>query len=206
MFVVKLYAKVLCADVEYKTLSIKYQTTAREMIQLLLNKFRMKHTDPNLFYLTMEVWIRNTGIPIRTVVVLDDKACPAQIQASYPHQETKFSLVMKRGGLVKIYDCCLMSASRYKSLLISDHTNVEELIQLLLNCYDSNERPSKFALYEVGPQRRTERKLHRSEYPLQLQNEWPGQDIYHFELRWNNDEPSRKRYLDMVYYCTSTAV
>lgn len=61
MFVVKLYAKVLCADVEYKTLSIKYHTTAREMIQLLLNKFRMKHTDPNLFYLTMEVWIRNTG-------------------------------------------------------------------------------------------------------------------------------------------------
>lgn len=42
----------------------------------------------------------------------------------------------------------------YKSLLISDHTTVDELIQLLLNCYDSDERPSKFALYEVCPQRK----------------------------------------------------
>ena len=88
-FVVKVYAKVLCSDVEYKTLSINYSTTAREMIRLLLNKFRIKHKDPNLFYLTMEVWIRKTGIPIRSVMILDGMACPAQIQASYPHQDTK---------------------------------------------------------------------------------------------------------------------
>ena len=81
---------MLCSDVEYKTLSINYSTTAREMIRLLLNKFRIKHKDPNLFYLTMEVWIRKTGIPIRSVMILDDMACPAQIQASYPHQDTKY--------------------------------------------------------------------------------------------------------------------
>ncbi|XP_074595669.1 RA domain-containing protein rau [Brevipalpus obovatus] len=193
MFVVKVYAKVLCSDIEYKTLSIKYHTSAREMIQMLLNKFRMRHTDPNLFYLTMEVRIRNTGIPIRSVMVLEDKACPAQIQASYPHQETKFALVMKRGGLVKIYDSCLMSASRYKSLLISDHTTVQELIGLMLHCYGTDEKPAKFVMYEVGPTRHWERKLHQDEFPLRLQNEWPTQDMYHFELRRNNEEPIQKR-------------
>lgn len=57
----KVYAKVLCPDVEYKTLSVSKVTTCREMVTMLLNKFRMKHTDPNLFYFTMEITIRRTG-------------------------------------------------------------------------------------------------------------------------------------------------
>ncbi|XP_076348499.1 uncharacterized protein LOC143246173 isoform X2 [Tachypleus tridentatus] len=45
----KIYTRVLCADMEYKTLCITRDTTSKELV---------KHRDPNLFYLTMEVWMR----------------------------------------------------------------------------------------------------------------------------------------------------
>ena len=46
---------------EYKTLCISYTTTSKDVVQKLLSKFRMKHRDPNLFYLAMEVTATNKG-------------------------------------------------------------------------------------------------------------------------------------------------
>jgi len=197
--VVKVHSRILCPDVEYKTLSISRDTNCKQVISQLLTKFRMTHRDPNLFYLTMEVWIRNTGIPIRSVMVLDEKACPAYLQACCPHQETKFTMMMRRGGLVKVYDSCLMSGAMYKSVLLSDRTNVEELIHLLVNCTSHQSSPQqkssarggsnssgvgqKYNLYEVCPAKNCERKLHAQELPLRIQLEWPTQDLVFFELR-----------------------
>ncbi|RWS02531.1 uncharacterized protein B4U79_02128, partial [Dinothrombium tinctorium] len=126
-------------------------------------------------------------------MVLDDDSYPAQLQACYPHHNIKFSLMMRRGGLVKVYDSCLMSGSLYKSVLLSDHTSAEELIQLLLHCYNSKEKHTAFALYEVCPSRKYERKLHKDELPLRTQKEWPLQDLYFLQLRYNADEPLQKR-------------
>lgn len=58
---IKVYARCLGSSVEYKTLSITYQTSCREVVTSLLNKYRMRHRDPNLFYLTMEVTVRRAG-------------------------------------------------------------------------------------------------------------------------------------------------
>jgi len=186
--VVKVFSRVLSADVEYKALSITKTTTAEEVIRMLLSKFRQKHRDPNLFFLTIEVWIRKTGIPLRSVMVLDDKACPAQLQAVYPHQGTKFTLQMKRGGLVKVYDSCLSSGTQYKSLLLSDRTTVEELIQLVLHCNHSLESPQNFCLYEVSPARSYERRLHKEDLPLRIQQEWPTEDLVFFQLKRNTSD------------------
>lgn len=182
---VKIYARVLCSDIEYKTISIGYHTTSKEVVRMLLGKFKMKHRDPNLFYLTMEVWVRKTGIPIQTVMVLDDEACPVKLQSCHPHGESKFSLQMKRGGLVKVYDSCLMAGSMYKSLLVSERTTAEELIQLLLHCYNSIESPAKFSLYELCFMRKYERKLNLNDQPLRIQQNWPLPGQYAFQLRRN---------------------
>lgn len=56
----------------------------------------------------------------------------------------------RRGGLVRIYDSALMSNSQYKSLLISDRTTADELLALLLTCYNSSEKVEQFSLYEVS--------------------------------------------------------
>jgi len=93
--VVKIYTKVLCSDVEYKALAVTKQTTCKEVVQMLLHKFRLRHLDPNLFYLTMEVCFPREGIPTRSVLALDDEASLAQLQSCYPQKDLKFSLVIR---------------------------------------------------------------------------------------------------------------
>nr|CAD7394638.1 unnamed protein product [Timema cristinae] len=233
---IKVYAKCLRPDIEYKTLSITFQTSCREVVTSLLNKYRMRHRDPNLFYLTMEVTVRKAGfgggirrVPtisvcgtvaairyhtatillqyrycpgtvrvryyagVRTVLVLDEEARPAALQSCHPRGDSRFSLQTRRGGLVKIYDSILMPASQYKSLLISDRTTVDELIQILLSCYNSKEQVEQFSLYEVCKSQEYQRKLHPDDCPLQVQQCWGSPSEFHFLIRRNLDfRPCRK--------------
>ncbi|XP_078032924.1 RA domain-containing protein rau [Augochlora pura] len=188
---IKVYANCLRPDIEYKTLSITYETTCREVVQNLLNKYRMRHRDPRLFYLTMEVTLRRPNV--RTVLSLDEDARPAVLQLCHPRGDSRFSLQTHRGGLVKIYDSALMSGSKYKSLLISEQTTVDELIQMLLSCYSSKERVEQFSLYEVCEGEEYQRKLHPDDSPLKVTQRWTSVDR-HLRIRRNPDyNPHRRK-------------
>ncbi|XP_044740409.1 uncharacterized protein LOC123301630 isoform X2 [Chrysoperla carnea] len=180
---IKVYAKCLRPDIEYKTLSITFQTTCKEVVTTLLNKYKMRHRDPRLFYLSMEVTVRKAGV--RTQLALDEDARPAVLQSCHPRGDSKFSLQTRRGGLVKVYDSALMSNSQYKSLLISARTTSDELIALLLSCYGSSEPIEQFSLYEVSNDREQQRKLHPDDRPLLVQQSW--QLPCHFLIRRNPD-------------------
>ncbi|XP_012229557.1 uncharacterized protein rau [Linepithema humile] len=187
---IKVYANCLRPDIEYKTLSITYQTTCREVVQNLLNKYRMRHRDPRLFYLTMEVTVRRANV--RTVLPLDEDARPAVLQSCHPRGDSKFSLQTRRGGLVKIYDSALMSGSKYKSLLVSEQTTVDELIQMLLSCYSSKEPVEQFSLYEVCEGEEYQRKLHPDDSPLKVTQRWTSVDR-HLRIRRNPDYNQHRR-------------
>ncbi|XP_018561056.1 uncharacterized protein LOC108903382 [Anoplophora glabripennis] len=182
---IKVYARCLRPDIEYKTLSITFQTTCKEVTDTLLRKYKMKHRDPKLFYLSMEVTVRKAGV--RTHLALDDDARPAILQSCHPKGDSKFSLQTRRGGLVKVHDSVLNSNSQYKSLLISARTTVDELIALLLNCYSSKERVEQFSLYEVNTDKEQQRKLHPDDRPLQVQQTWLPSHQCHFLIRRNPD-------------------
>lgn len=183
---IKVYAKCLRPDIEYKTLSIGYQTTCREVVSTLLSKYKMKHRDPKLFYLCMEVTVRKAGV--KTQLTLDENARPAVLQSCHPKGDSKFSLQTVRGGLVKVYDSALNANSQYKSLLISARTTVDDLLTLLLTCSNSNERVEQFSLYEVCTDREQQRKLHPDDRPLHVQALWaPGFMKCHFLIRRNPD-------------------
>ncbi|XP_072159920.1 uncharacterized protein rau isoform X2 [Bemisia tabaci] len=183
--IIKVYARCLRPDIEYKTLSITYQTTCRDIIKMLLNKYRMRHRDPNLFFLTMEVTVRKVGL--RTVLVLDDEARPAVLESCHPRGESRFALQTRRGGLVKVFDSAIMQGSQYKSLLISERTTVDELIQILLSCYGSKEQVEQFSLYEVCKNQEYQRKLHPDDRPLMVQMCWSPPHEFHFLIRRNLD-------------------
>lgn len=99
----------------------------------------------------------------------------------------RFSLQTRRGGLVKIYDSVLNSNSQYKSLLVSAKTSSDELIAILLNCYNSKERVEQFSIYEVNSEKEQQRKLHPDDRPLQVQQMWIPNQKCHFLLRRNPD-------------------
>jgi hypothetical protein len=121
---IKVYASCLRSDIEYKTLSVTYKTTSRELIWLLLSKYKMRHRDPKLFYLTMDINIKRTGIPLRRTLSLDDDSRPAELKSCHPWGECKFTLQMRKGGIVRIHDSILMAESKYKCLLISDQVTI----------------------------------------------------------------------------------
>lgn len=178
-------------DVEYKTLSISKETTSKQVISMLLNKFKLKHRDSNLYFITMEIIIRKSGIPFRSVIVLNDEASPAQLKACYPNDELKFSIQSKPGGLIRVYDSCLIKGSLYKSIIIAENTTVSELIQLMLNCYNSKDKASNYSLFVVN--KVGSYKLEDSELPLYVQDDWDSSLDPIFQLRKISDDKCKKQ-------------
>ncbi|XP_071534794.1 uncharacterized protein [Panulirus ornatus] len=172
---VKVYLRSLRPDIEYKTVSLSSTTTCRQLIIMLLAKFRLRHRDPNLFFLTMEVVVRTPGggAPARRLLVLEDHACPAELQQCRPRGEARFSVGVRRGGLLRVHDSILMAGSQYKSLLVSYRTTAEELVQLLLNCYSNKDNPKHYTVHEVNKNPYSDRPLQPDECPLLVQSEWP---------------------------------
>ena len=69
--------------------------------------FFVKFFSKNLFdddFISLQL----AGGPVRTLLVLDDESCPAELQACYPRGATRFSVQMRRGGLVRVHDSVLM--------------------------------------------------------------------------------------------------
>ena len=181
---IKVYASCLRSDIEYKTLSVTYKTTSKELIWLLLSKYKMRHRDPKLFYLTMDINIKRTGIPLRRTLSLDDDSRPAELKSCHPWGECKFTLQMRKGGIVRIHDSVLMAESKYKCLLISDQTTVVEVIKILFHCYGLQDvqQEEKFCLYEVAGND-SERRLHPEEQPVQVQSQWSSSTQCRFVLK-----------------------
>ncbi|XP_032592403.1 uncharacterized protein LOC6561886 [Drosophila grimshawi] len=166
---IKVYTNCLKIDIEYKTLGIQWDTTSKEVIAQLLRRLKMRHRDPRLFYLSMEVAVRRAGV--KTILVLDEDTRPAIMQACHPKGESRFCLQLKPGGLIRVHTSALQPSSQYKSLVISEQTSCDELLQLLLGCYSSLEPVENFALYEVCPGQECQRKLHPDDLPLRAQAE-----------------------------------
>ncbi|XP_018017108.1 uncharacterized protein LOC108673746 [Hyalella azteca] len=66
---IRVFAKCLRSDIEYKTVSVGPRTTCGELVASLLSKYRMKHRDPNLFYLTMEVTVKRLQSQYKSLLV-----------------------------------------------------------------------------------------------------------------------------------------
>ncbi|KAG4073715.1 hypothetical protein HA402_000939 [Bradysia odoriphaga] len=194
---IKVFTGCLRLDIEYKTLGIQWDTTSKEVVAQLLRRCKMRQRDPRLFYLSMEVTVRRASV--RTVLVLDDEARPAILQACHPKGDSKFYLQLKPGGLIRVHTSALQPTSQYKSLVISEETTSDELLSLLLSSYNSSEPVEQFSLYEVCPGQEYQRKLHPDDLPLraQIQRTQKGEQC-HFLVRKNPHYPRRKQILPPI--------
>ncbi|XP_067621209.1 uncharacterized protein rau [Eurosta solidaginis] len=191
---IKVFTNCLKIDIEYKTLGIQWDTTSKEVITQLLRRLKMRHRDPRLFYLSMEVSVRRAGV--KTILVLDDDTRPAILQACHPKGESRFCLQLKPGGLIRVHTSALQPSSQYKSLVISEETTSDELLQLLLSCYNSMEPVEQFSIYEVCPGQEYQRKLHPDDIPLRAQAERMRRgETCHFLVRRNPNFNRRRQLL-----------
>jgi hypothetical protein len=70
---------------------------------------------------------------------------------------------------VRVHTTVLNKNCQYKSLLISEETTSDELLNLLLQCYNLVEPVEIYSLYEVCADQEYQRKLHGDDKPLQTQ-------------------------------------
>jgi len=152
---------------------------------MLLSKFKMRHRDPKLFYLTMDIGVA----ALSRNISLDEDSRPAELKSCHPWGDCKFTLQMKKGGLVRIHDSVLMAESKYKCLLISEQTTVREVITILFHCYglERIERVDRYVLCEVA--QNFERRLFPDDCPAVLQQGWDDPKTYQFVLKRNTVIP-----------------
>ena len=178
---IKVHAQCLRPHLSYKTVVISGQTTSKQVVLGLLSRFRMRHRDPNLYYLTMEVTVGPEG---QQTIILEDNTRPVEMISCNPWATPKFILQTKQGGLVKVYDHLVRPDSVYKSLIISEETTVQDTIQILRCCYREDENAGKevdLRLWEVGGG--AERLLGEEERPLKLMMAWTKESSRRFLLR-----------------------
>ena len=176
---IKVYAQCLRPHLAYKTVIITRHTTSRQVVLGLLSRFRMKHRDPRLFYLTMEV---NIGEEKSRTISLEDGSCIADLISCNPWGTSRFRLKSRQGGLIKIYDGEVRVDSVYKSIIVSQVTTVKDTIDILENCYTAQDG-TELKLHEFNPQTGGVRLLSDSEKPLEIQDEWGKDSPKIFQLK-----------------------
>ena len=165
---IRVYATCLRPHLAYKTIMITTHTTSREVITSLLTRFRMRHRDHKLYYLTMEVTVNS----VLQTITLEDNSRPAELISCNPWGGCKFILRSKTGGRVKIYDDQIRPDSVYKSIIISRETTVSDTLEILLSCYNNLLDNQNIALYETNTRTGAERLLEADQCPLLVTEEW----------------------------------
>jgi hypothetical protein len=166
---IRVYAQCLRPHLSYKTVIITSHTTSREVVLGLLNRFRLRHQDPQLFYINMEINIGGIG---RGTIQLEDSACIADLITCNPWGTCKFMLKVRQGFVVKIHDSEIRPDSVYKSIILSQESTVEDTITILRNCYHSLEPDNSYSLHEFCTVTLTSRLLEGSEKLLAVIESW----------------------------------
>ena len=180
---IKVYAQCLRPHLSYKTVVVTPHTTSKQVILGLLSRFRMRHRDPNLFYLTMEVTVG--GPADRQTILMEDNARPSEMISCNPWGGCKFILQAKQGGLVKVYDHLVKPDSIYKSLIISGETTAGDTVRILRCCYRDGEEGG-LHLWEVSSEG-LERRLGDEERPLVVMAAWKEEEDRRLLLRPSTD-------------------
>jgi len=175
---IRVYATCLRPHLAYKTVMISPHTTSKQVILGLLSRFRMKHRDPKLFFLTMEVTVNQTF----QTITLEDNSRPAEMISCNPWGGCKFILRSKTGGLVKIYDHHIRPDSVYKSIIISRETTVSDTFSILWSCYPQLDCHN-LCLFEYSPAQDLERSLKDDQCPLELMEAWGEEQEYRLVVK-----------------------
>ena len=144
---IRIYTGCLRLNLEYHTVRIDSFTSARMVINGVLSKFKLKHVDPNLFYLSIQVKLETRT---HTLLTLKPDEKITQLIQCNPWRDTRFLMKSKPGGLIRVHAPLLMQDSVYKSIRVSWDTTAQEVIELLLECCNSPLHPENLCLLEVS--------------------------------------------------------
>ncbi|CAJ0577747.1 unnamed protein product, partial [Mesorhabditis spiculigera] len=149
--VLKIYTLNVAAFSDYKALRVHTSTTVAEVIDTLVNKFKLSAKDPNLFEMFMEVTTRHEGRPIRSLLLLHPDCRPLEMYRCHPPDMSRFIVHLRSGGtLVRVHDHHLEPQSNYKSLMLAGETTAETATRLVMAMNRRDPLDGSWALFVEG--------------------------------------------------------
>ena len=177
----RIYTGSMLPEMEYKTVRVLPSTTALHLVTRLLDGFNLRHIDPHMFSVQLELGTEsnlltlapgNTLFSLLTCLPWACKPYKARLQA-------------RPGGLLKVHCSCLLQACGVTSVKVACDSKVEQVLEVAMKTR-REERGGDEHLVEVSPDCRR-RILEADERPLELMQDWPSSG-WRLEVERNMEE------------------
>jgi len=177
----RIYTGTMLPEMEYKTVRILPSTTALHLVSKLLDSFNLRHIDPYLFSVQLELGTEqnlltlapgDTFLSLLTCLPWACKPYKARIQA-------------RPGGLLKVHCSCLLEACGVTSVKVAHDSKVEHVLKVVMKTR-REERGGDENLVEVSPAGKR-RYLEAEEMPLEVMQAWPSPG-WRLEVERNMEE------------------
>ena len=116
----------ILSEVEYVTINILDKTTAKDVIDSILEKYRFEGRDDKLFYLTLQLTDTNPfqeGLTKKTLI-LEARTKVMEYLNCEKYFHTKFYLRMKPGTNTMIYVSVLLENVDFVNLMLREKFNL----------------------------------------------------------------------------------
>ena len=143
-------------------------TSVLDVISNILAKDVFQHRDSNLFYLVLQLTDTNPSQQglTRKTLNLDQKSLMVDYVPCQEWFDTRFILRLKTGTEVKIFLSVLMEDRDFVMVRLSDTTNSQTVVRLLLAMFELEEAQSnKYSLFEEILNKNYARRLADHEIP-----------------------------------------
>ena len=158
----RIYAGSMLSGVEYKTMRVLPLTTAFHLIVKLLDTFNLRHVDPNLFSVQLELGTENNLLTLAP----EDTLFRLLTSLPWACKPLKARLKPRPGGKLEVHCSCLLQACGATRVQVAVDSKVEQVLEVVLKT-KMEERIGGEKLVEVSPNGKR-RVLEPEESPYQV--------------------------------------
>ena len=158
----RIYAGSMLSGVEYKTMRVLPLTTALHLIVKLLESFNLRHVDPNLFSVQLELGTENNLLTLAP----EDRLFRLLTSLPWACKPLKARLRPRPGGKLEVHCSCPLQACGATRVQVAVDSKVEQVLEVVLKT-KMEERIGGEKLVEVSPNGKR-RVLEPEESPYQV--------------------------------------
>ena len=201
----RIHVGSIVSDIEYFTVCVGVATTVLDVVTNILAKDVFQHRDSNLFYLVLQLTDTNPSQQglTRKTLNLDQKSLMVDYVPCQEWFDTRFILRLKTGTEVKIFLSVLMEDRDFVMVRLSDTTDSQAVVRLLLAMFDLEEsQATKYSLFEEILNKNYTRRLADNEVPARYFYNFPRlteifKNIFHIRLvgKWTAEAGAHNSYV-----------
>ena len=158
----RIYAGSMLSGVEYKTMRVLPLTTGFHLIVKLLETFNLRHVDPNLFSVQLELGTENNLLTLAP----EDTLFRLLTSLPWACKPLKARLRPRPGGKLEVHCSCPLQACGATRVQVAVDSKVEQVLEVVLKT-KMEERIGGEKLVEVSPNGKR-RVLEPEESPYQV--------------------------------------